>query len=892
MASETGNPTPQFLNAPGDVYQPTDGPAVTRYPLIYTPHSATQINYPRLPAPHELRGMDLAYREQLFTDEQIQQRVVRWALALALFGSVGILTIILLGPIIPPGMVYGAGALTAISVTGISLASGRGLPQKTLLYGIYAPLLTAFLIPAVGLFAREREVGTIAFGLLAFALFASFGKIPLEFYQDWLLAHPRLRPETRENTQKENLSFDESVGLLGVLGAAVFFGPTRWHTVTLGVLLAVALGVAADRKVMRTAYRVLGVFLTYGERSTSAPGVWRPVQSLGRRRWIILGLTLPFYLLLATGLTFFVPIDFLKQHFPSPLKGWDYLTAALQPGGPSVFLYVPPGAILYSLVVPNLLFIGLYSSALKKLDALRVRIEGETTEHGAVSGGLDDDGRTEWQWYADRLSSSPHRATDPLDPYGERVREADHLFLGVEPNFKFPVLLDRRILSEHCYIAGETGSGKTALGIMPLALQLLRGSKPRDTRTSSPQPAIVVLDLKGDPALFHTFREECGDRIPFRFFTPQPGRPTHYFNAFRELRSENRSLIQLAQLILDSLSLSHGEGYGRSYYSRQSRFALLSVLKKNPNLKSFGDLYAALDAEKKNRREAFELVSTIHALTFYPQLITSPGADTPPEHVIHMPTVIEEGQVAYFWLPAALESASVREIGKLALYALLTAAIDRQHEGKPKRQVYVVIDEFQRLAGDNFRIILEQARSFGLSAILANQTQGDLVSADTDLRPTIRTNTRLKLFFTLTDPSDVKTLIESSGEEIAAMRSFTESGNNASVAWTETLKPRLTRNDVLAASDHPLQFIAHVSRGSGYTQFGGLPIPVLTSYPISAALYRARGARPWPELTPGLAVSETSVEDIEQRRSEEAEAALAEQKAKLEELLKRKAPPQ
>ena len=47
-------------------------------------------------------------------------------------------------------------------------------------------------------------------------------------------------------------------------------------------------------------------------------------------------------------------------------------------------------------------------------------------------------------------------------------------------------------------------------------------------------------------------------------------------------------------------------------------------------------------------------------------------------------------------------------------------------------QCYLVVDEFQRIAGENFRIVLEQARSFGLGAILANQTVSDLNTPSVD----------------------------------------------------------------------------------------------------------------------------------------------------------------
>lgn len=450
----------------------------------------------------------------------------------------------------------------------------------------------------------------------------------------------------------------------------------------------------------------------------------------------------------------------------------------------------------------------------------------------------------------------------------------------------FPVLLHKRLLEEHCYIVGQTGSGKTSLGIMPLLMQMLRGTMPSPIpnlpATSPPAPSsdltpIVILDLKGDPALFHTIKAEAEARgQEFRFFTPERGLATHVFNPFSNFSTENRTLIQLCQLILDALGLNHGEGYGRSYFTRQNREALFDALNTQPAPKTFQELSDVLKTFRGRPAypDIFELVSTIHALTQYPQLETIEPVSRP-DQAIHMPTVLERRQVVYFWLPAAIESITVREIGKLALFSLLSAAIDRQRSGATQHRVFLVIDEFQRLVGDNFRIILEQARSFGLSVIMANQTMADLNTPTFDLRPTVRTNARVKISFGITDPSEIEELSKLSGQEIARLRtysfsrSFASGSTNRTRGWAEHFKNRFLVSDILGVTDHPRRCILHVTRGSGYSQFAGLPTMVDCFHPLTKAEYDLRCNAPWPVFEPdkGQITSDSDMSEIDRQRN-------------------------
>ena len=210
---------------------------------------------------------------------------------------------------------------------------------------------------------------------------------------------------------------------------------------------------------------------------------------------------------------------------------------------------------------------------------------------------------------------------------------------------------------------------------------------------------------------------------------------------------------------------------------------------------------------------------------------------------------MENREVVYFWLPAAAEAATVREIGKLAIYTLLTAAYQRGRSQEEKRQCYLVIDEFQRIASENFKIVLEQARSMGISAVLANQTVSDLKTNDTDLRTTVQTNTRFKQCFSSTDLDYQDALMKASGERVTvspcmgfppteirpktSLRRWKHvSFATTSLRWEMTLPGQLVQ----------------IHRGSGYSQFSGYSIPVTTSYSMSKDVYDERCSASWPEV--------------------------------------------
>lgn len=575
-------------------------------------------------------------------------------------------------------------------------------------------------------------------------------------------------------------------------------------------------------------------------------------------------------LVLQSGKTFLKQIPFGAHAvaLAGALEGrWGYAVALV-----GSFLWV--GAL-----VPALFFV-LFKQALIEQTLMKVNLlRSEARQPGS-----------DWDGYVHRLSMSKHEAPDPTNRH-RTIREADHLLVGTDPEQGFPILLHRDVLESHTYISGASGSGKTLRGVMPLVTQLLRGNvSPQGAL--QPMPPMVIIDLKGDPSLLSKVQEEAANRAQiegrplhdvFRFFTTVTGKPTNKFNPFSAFRSHGRSVIQFCQLVIDALQLNHGAGYGRSYFSKRNRDALLALLELR-DFRSFQEIYEfTLTHECKRRfsdaqlHDAYELLSCIRALSHYEQLVTAPEQGADGKNVIHMDTLLERGQVAYFWLPASQESITVREIANLAVFALHSAMVYRVNEGLDYRKAYLVIDEFHKLAGETFSVILEQSRYTGLSAILANQTVAQLKTPSFDLRETVMANTNLKLYFGIHDMAEMMFFSKACGQEVSVFNSYsyaiqnTPQGRAESLTRTETetMQPKFSIDDIRAMSDDPEMVFMDMIGGRGYSQFGGQILPVRTFSPLPHLEPDQRPRSAWPRPND---IGSTE-KDIPQRSSQENEEA-------------------
>ncbi|MEJ7637237.1 MAG: TraM recognition domain-containing protein [Singulisphaera sp.] len=455
--------------------------------------------------------------------------------------------------------------------------------------------------------------------------------------------------------------------------------------------------------------------------------------------------------------------------------------------------------------------------------------------------------------------------------------EREHLYIGRSYYNDYPVLLHLDLLRAHAHILGDTGSRKTSIGIAPTLTQLI-------AREDS---SVVIFDLKGDMALFECARAEAeAAGVPFKWFTNATGDASYVFNPFAQSHMDQVSVNQRTQGILQALSLEFGEGYGEAYFSAMHEIVLSTYLRTYRDIASFKDLYCYLKDKNAYRgigdlndwEKARHLMTLANKLAdVYPLNLKPsdlPGRPEVFEKQIDMPSLLRKKQVVYFYLVSVLEPTTVSPVAKLAMSALLTASA-RRGKGDNNR-VYVFLDEFQRVISEDIKIFLEQARSKKVHLILANQTAGQLESSGTDLTDTVDSCTAYKQSFKATDLKSLKKLEDSSGEALYHSADWDEAINagldeasdaafdighmptglfdSPEVKVKETEGPRLERNTIIELSAKPMASFVRFTEGSGYTQFSGYYLPIISDFHISMDEFVRRSDAGWPEPDAGTVV--------------------------------------
>lgn len=488
------------------------------------------------------------------------------------------------------------------------------------------------------------------------------------------------------------------------------------------------------------------------------------------------------------------------------------------------------------------------------------------------------------------LGSEPRKrvfSTENWNALIDRVQDSEDdiekrsILVGVNSRDDTPVLVPRDVFREHAHILGDSGSGKTSIGLLPLISQLMRRG----------DCSVLVIDLKADDqSVFETLKYEADaatrylqgldpattdfTEYPLRWFTTVMGRGSYAFNPLAQAVMPDLAIDQRADLIINALGLNYGTDYGRAYFGDANFEVLRHALAHNPEVSSFAELADVLKGvdrfplpEEVKKRAGVHIRSAVSRLGHIRALNASEYTKASASvlaSAIDMSQLFQQPQAVYFALPPLAGVANTERIARIALYSLLTAA--QQHKGE-RKQVFLVVDEFQRIVSNNIELFLQQARSMDIGCILSNQSLSDLEKVDSNLISAVRTNTRFRQVFGAATIEDIRDLIDTAGQSVYGMRSwkFDPTFWEASLtdfSITESVSTRLNTNDILLATDAPGRSITCIRRGAGYAQFGGMPFVMDSVHHIDKKLHDAHRRADWPAADANMVVSTKADADL------------------------------
>jgi hypothetical protein len=217
-----------------------------------------------------------------------------------------------------------------------------------------------------------------------------------------------------------------------------------------------------------------------------------------------------------------------------------------------------------------------------------------------------------------------------------------------------------------------------------------------------------------------------------------------------------------------------------------------------------------------------------------------------------MPSVFENNECVYMWLPALTSAMSIEAVAKMAVFTFLEAARAWNNSGKPTKKSYVFIDEAQIIVGPIMERFCQQASGSKVRLVFSNQTLATLDNRDApNLSSTIWTNTRIKQAFGLLDPKERDDWIKLSGEEVGYIHSYTHSsgshGSTNSTTSQQVIHTRLNHNIINAVNNSVGSSLFYTTRDAGFCSFNTIPRQVWCPHPLTLEDYQRHSTTPWPD---------------------------------------------
>jgi hypothetical protein len=380
----------------------------------------------------------------------------------------------------------------------------------------------------------------------------------------------------------------------------------------------------------------------------------------------------------------------------------------------------------------------------------------------------------------------------------------NHIYLGDHYFHHVPLVLPLSAFRSHVQCFGGSRDGKSTLAAQ-LCSQFL----------AMADMSIVVIDHKGSPTLLNNLLQEAAQTVrpgtnesvyDIKMFTPQAGEYSHCFNPFAQSIWQRFTPLQRAEVWLDAFGIRAVEGSESAYFAAinemvSSRYLdahrLIETVDRLLLLMEDRDIYRGLagGGDTNDWKHARHFVAMLARLADCPAVNRMPANA---QEAIDVSEIVagDRPSFVYFYLPT-LEDGRVSQTCSRVFFKLLVRAASMLRFNRLRRPVLVLADESQHLFGPAFVETLEQAREFGISFLMFNQSRGQLITPSGDYRSTLDYCVGLQFMLSTRNPEDIDYVLSTAHETTSATLNWKQLRYPGTPLDESTLHPDLAVADWL-----------------------------------------------------------------------------------------------
>jgi len=296
--------------------------------------------------------------------------------------------------------------------------------------------------------------------------------------------------------------------------------------------------------------------------------------------------------------------------------------------------------------------------------------------------------------------------------------------------------------------------------------------------------------------------------------------------------------------------------YGESFFTTAHLAIVGYVLKRYPAITNWRQLRRALIDVMRTRppeihpellRHGGQVLGATERMCELEILNATAAPSGSPDFLrdeIDVTDLFTRQEVHFYHLPVSRGSEFARSLGHLIARALIAAAENTAR----RRQMFLIIDEFQALSSGVLSNFLSQSRSLNIGVILANQFPAQIT--DKVILGNLIDGARFRQWFGLGLETQ-EWFSRHSGQRIDHLNSWTISdgptGRTVSQSIQELLLPHFSVNDLKRITADPALSIYELVRGTLEVPSTGFPEVVQSFYTISKGEYERRKLAGWPD---------------------------------------------